>query len=140
MKRLNKCGLCKRIFTEKPWGKKKNKIQNVKRLRYKACIVCSNEITCTCINLAISAGHPALVPSTHHNPLFWLLDQIKHSLCPRKDLGKEFSFFQLTFEKLNKTDKPLARLVKRKGGELKSIKLEMKMEKLQWTPQKYKES
>ena len=44
------------------------------------------------------------------------------------------------FEKINKIDEPLARLIKKKKGrELKSIKLEMK-KKLQRTPQKYKGS
>ena len=43
-------------------------------------------------------------------------------------------------EKINKIDKYLARLIKKKKGrELKSIKLEMK-KKLQRTPQKYKGS
>ena len=40
------------------------------------------------------------------------------------------------FEKINKIDKPLTRLIKKKG--LKSIKSEMKKEKLKLTPQKYK--
>ena len=45
------------------------------------------------------------------------------------------------FEKINKIDKPLARLIREKKGRgLKSIKLEMKKEKLQMTPQKYKGS
>ena len=43
------------------------------------------------------------------------------------------------FDKMNKTDKPLARLIKKKRG-LKSIKEEMKKEKLQLTLQKYKGS
>ena len=43
------------------------------------------------------------------------------------------------FEKINKIDKPLARLIKEKKGE-KSTNLEMKMEKSQQTTQKYKES
>ena len=43
-------------------------------------------------------------------------------------------------EKINKTDQPLARLIKKKGRGLKSTKLEMKKEKLQLTPQKYKGS
>ena len=42
------------------------------------------------------------------------------------------------FENINKIDKPLARLIKKKRG-LKSIKLEMK-KKLQWTSQKYRGS
>ena len=48
-------------------------------------------------------------------------------------INKTKSWF---FEKLNKIDKPLARLIKKKGED--SIKLEMKKEKLQWTLQKYK--
>ena len=44
------------------------------------------------------------------------------------------------FEKINKTDKPLARLIKEKGRKIKSIKLEMKKERLQQKTQKYKES
>ena len=45
------------------------------------------------------------------------------------------------FEKINKIHKPLARLTKKKKGRgLKLIKLEMKKEKLQLTPQKYKGS
>ena len=43
------------------------------------------------------------------------------------------------FEKINKIDKPLARLIKeKKRRRIKSTKLEMKMEKLQQTTQKYK--
>ena len=41
---------------------------------------------------------------------------------------------------INKIDKPLAKLIKKKGRPLKSIKSEMKKEKLQLTPQKYKGS
>ena len=47
------------------------------------------------------------------------------------------------FEKINKIDKTLARVIKEKKvgwGGLISIWLEMKKEKLQWTPQKYEES
>ena len=43
-------------------------------------------------------------------------------------------------EKINKIDKPLARLIKKKGRRIKSTKLEMKMEKSQQTSEKYKES
>ena len=42
------------------------------------------------------------------------------------------------FEKINNIDKPLARLIKKKGRGRKSIKLEMKKEKSQLTPEKYK--
>ena len=43
-------------------------------------------------------------------------------------------------EKINKIDKPLARLIKEKGRKIKSINLEMKKERLQQTAQKYKGS
>ena len=43
-------------------------------------------------------------------------------------------------EKINKIDKPLARLIKKKGRKIKSINLEMKKERLQQTAQKYKGS
>ena len=42
------------------------------------------------------------------------------------------------FEKINKIDKPLARLIKRKERRIKSTKLEMKKERVQQTMQKYK--
>ena len=42
------------------------------------------------------------------------------------------------FEKINKTDKPLARLIKKKERRIKSTKLEIKNERLQQTMQKYK--
>ena len=44
------------------------------------------------------------------------------------------------FEKINKVDKPLARLIKKKGRRIKSTKLEMKVEKSQQTTQKCKGS
>ena len=44
------------------------------------------------------------------------------------------------FEKINKIDKPLAGLIKKKGRRIKSTKLEMKVEKSQQTTQKYKGS
>ena len=40
------------------------------------------------------------------------------------------------FEKINKIDKPLVRLIKKKERGPKSINFEMKQEKLQLTPQK----
>ena len=43
-------------------------------------------------------------------------------------------------ERINKTDKPLARLIKKQREKNKIIKLEMKMEKSQQTTQKYKGS
>ena len=42
------------------------------------------------------------------------------------------------FEKINKIDKPLARLIKKKERKIKSTKLRMKKERLQETMQKYK--
>ena len=44
------------------------------------------------------------------------------------------------FEKINKIDKPLARLIKKNESGFKSIKLEMKKDKLQLTLLKYKGS
>ena len=53
-------------------------------------------------------------------------------------INKTKSWF---FEKINKIDKPLARFIKKKKRKrIKSIKLEMKMEKSQQTTQKYKGS
>ena len=43
------------------------------------------------------------------------------------------------FQKINKIDKPLARLIKKKERRIKSTKLEMKKERLQQTMQKYKD-
>ena len=48
-------------------------------------------------------------------------------------MNKTKSWF---FEKINKIDKLLARLIKKKGGKIKSIKVEMKKECLQQTTQK----
>ena len=52
-------------------------------------------------------------------------------------INKSKSWF---IEKINKIDKPLARLIRKKGRRIKSINLEMKMEKSQETTQKYKRS
>ena len=49
-------------------------------------------------------------------------------------INKTKSWF---FKKINKIDKPLARLIKKKRR-IKSTKLEMKKERLQQTMQKYK--
>ena len=51
-------------------------------------------------------------------------------------INKTKSWF---FEKINKIDKPLARLIKKKKEKrIKSTKLEMKKKRLQQTIQKYK--
>ena len=52
-------------------------------------------------------------------------------------INKAKSWF---FERINKINKPLARLIKKQREKNKSIKLEMKMERLQQTTQKYKGS
>ena len=49
-------------------------------------------------------------------------------------INKTKSWF---FEKINKIDKPLAKLIKKKRR-IKSTKLEMQKERLQQTMQKYK--
>ena len=47
----------------------------------------------------------------------------------------------LFLQKINKIDKPVARLIKeKKGRKIKSTKLEMRMEKSKQTTQKYKGS
>ena len=54
------------------------------------------------------------------------------------NINKAKSWF---FEKINKIDKPLARLIKKqREKKIKSTKLEMKMERSQQTTQKYKGS
>ena len=50
-------------------------------------------------------------------------------------INKTKSWF---FEKINKIDKPLARLIKKKREKNLIIKLEMKKERLQYTVQKHK--
>ena len=52
-------------------------------------------------------------------------------------INKTKSWF---FEKINKIDKPLGRLIKKKGRRSKSRKLEIKMEKSQQKTQKNKRS
>ena len=52
-------------------------------------------------------------------------------------INKAKSWF---FERIHKIDTPLARLIKKQRGKIKSIKLEMKMERSQQTTQKYKGS
>ena len=52
-------------------------------------------------------------------------------------INKAKSWF---FERINKIDKPLARLIKKKREKYQINKLEMKMEKSQQTTQKYKGS
>ena len=51
-------------------------------------------------------------------------------------INKTKSWF---LEKINKTEKPLARLINKKERRIKSTKLEMKKERLQQTMQKYKD-
>ena len=55
----------------------------------------------------------------------------------RAKINKTKSWF---FEKINKIDKPLGRLIKKKGRRSKSRKLEIKMEKSQQKTQKNKRS
>ena len=50
------------------------------------------------------------------------------------NINKAKSWF---FERINKIDKPLARLIKKQERRIKSKKLEMKMERSQQTTQKY---
>ena len=52
-------------------------------------------------------------------------------------INKAKSWF---FERINKIDKPLARLIKKQREKIKSIKLEIKIKKSQQTTQKYKKT
>ena len=58
----------------------------------------------------------------------------------KETIGKIDKTKSWFFEKINKMDRPLARLIKKKGRRIKSIKVEMKMEKSQQTKKKYKGS
>ena len=58
----------------------------------------------------------------------------------KKTIAKMNKTKSLFFEKINKIDKPQPDSSRKRGRGLKSIKLEMKKEKLQQTPQKYKAS
>ena len=51
-------------------------------------------------------------------------------------INKAKSWF---FVKINRTEKPLARLINKKERRIKSTKLEMKKQRLQQTMQKYKD-
>ena len=58
----------------------------------------------------------------------------------RKQEQRSIKLKSWFFQKINKIDKALARLIRKRARGLKSIKSEMKKEKLQRTPQKYKAS
>ena len=58
-----------------------------------------------------------------------------HGMHKKQLSEKTKSWF---FEKINKIDKPLARLIKKKERRIQSTKLEMKKKRLQQTMQKYK--
>ena len=47
----------------------------------------------------------------------------------KETIAKIYKTKSWFFEKINRIDKPLARLIKKKGGRLKSTELEMKKEK-----------
>ena len=64
----------------------------------------------------------------------------KNEIETKKTIAKINKTKSWFFEKINKIEKPLARPIRKKGRQFKSIKLEMKKEKLQQTPQKYKAS
>ena len=58
----------------------------------------------------------------------------------KKTIAKIIKNKSWFFEKINKIDKPLARLIKKNGRRIKSTKLEIKMEKSLQTTQEYKGS
>ena len=57
----------------------------------------------------------------------------------KETIAKTYKTKSWFFEKINKIGKLLARLIKKKGRRIKSMKLEMKMEKSQQTTQKHKD-
>ena len=67
------------------------------------------------------------------------VEEMNKLLETKKTIAKINKTKSWFFEKINKVDKPLARFIKKKR-ERTQIKLEMKKEKLQQTPQKYKAS
>ena len=66
--------------------------------------------------------------------------KIKAGINAKETIAKVSKAKSWFFERINKTDKPLARLIKKQREKIKSIKLEMKMERSQQTTQKYKGS
>ena len=78
-----------------------------------------------------------MVTVTETNLKNWAEINAKETKETIAKINKAKSWF---FEKINKIDKPLGRLIKKKGRRIKSTKLEMKMEKSQQTTQKYKGS
>jgi len=64
----------------------------------------------------------------------------KNDIKRQKTIEKNNETKSLFFKKINKIDKPLPRLIKKKMRGLKSIKLGIEKGKLQLTPQKYKGS
>ena len=66
---------------------------------------------------------------------FWSEINAKETKETIVKINKAKSWF---FERINKIDKPLARLINNKGRKIKLIKLEIKLERSQQTTQKYK--
>ena len=56
----------------------------------------------------------------------------------RETIGKVNKTKSWFFEKINKIDKAVVRLIKKKEGRVKSTKLEMKKQRLKQIVQKYK--
>ena len=87
----------------------------------------------TMLNSSGESGHPCIVPDYRGNG-FNFSPLTKETIVK---INKAKSWF---FERINKIDKPLARLIRKQREKIKSIKLEMKMERSQQTTQKYKGS
>ena len=74
---------------------------------------------------------PKLVEGRNHKDLSRKINERNN-----RKITKTKSWF---FEKVNKIDKPLARLIKNKERRIKLTKLELKKDRLQQTIQQYKE-
>ena len=66
--------------------------------------------------------------------------KIRAEINPKETIAKINKSKSWFFERIKKINKPLTRLIKKQREKIKSIKIEMKMERLQQTTQKYKGS
>ena len=112
---------------------------NLPRLNQEEIEIMNNPIT----NTAIEADHKS--PKEQKNPTKISRRKERIKICAEineKEMKETIVKINNTkswfFEKINKIDKRLARLIKKKERRIKSTKLEMKKERLQQTMQKYK--
>ena len=89
--------------------------------------------------LVMAVVHLSMVVNNAERPFLYPLAICMSSL--EKCLFSSLAHFMIgSFERINKIDKPLARLIKKQREKNQIKKLEMKMERSQQTTQKYKGS